>query len=628
VKTSQLIRRYSFSPGHYLFAAVLLLRLIVLARLSSSPFLLPARGDMYFYNDWAQRILRGELTDHLAFYGLPLYAYLLAFLYKLFGYSPFIPGFLQALLESGTAVLVYQLTLRVLPMDTGISFVEPKGRGWPLVAAHERDIVALLAALGWACFVPAQAYSIILMPTVWLVFVFWFVVWQIVRKDSRPTLNECFFLGLLMGVTAMGVATILFLAPLVFAALFLKSKIEHARRWRYISLGTAVLLFGITAGTSPCWIHNYFIARDRVFLSAHSGINFWIGNNPDANGYPRFPPGLRSGQAAMLEDSIASAEAAARRSLKRAEVSAYWSAKARDYIAGHPVEWLRLLLTKLLNFWSAFQYDDLSIITSLREQQVIFPGLYFGLVAVLAVPGMVFAWRTSPASRWITAAILLHMAALLSVFVTERYRLAVVPGLLVFAAFGLRIFWHSILAGNLGRLAVYLALLIVATVFISWPQRNPSLWALDAYNSGWQALEAGNFAAAEKKLLLARSYVPTNPETNFALGNLKHAQGENELASKFYLSALRFDAGHRGALNNLGVMALEEHNYDAAETWFRRAIYVEPRNGKAHFLLARTLLAKGDREEAQREIDIAVRLSPSQREFQQLKQEIEKNSSP
>ena len=70
---------------------------------------------MYFYNDWAQRILHGDLSDPLAFYGLPGYPYLLAFLYKIFGYNPFIPGFLQALLDSGTALLIYRITLRVLP---------------------------------------------------------------------------------------------------------------------------------------------------------------------------------------------------------------------------------------------------------------------------------------------------------------------------------------------------------------------------------------------------------------------------------------------------------------------------------------------------------------------------------
>jgi hypothetical protein len=56
-----------------------------------------------------QRILRGEWTDFRAFYGLPLYAYLLAGLYKVFGFSPFVPGFLQACLEAGTAAILFQI---------------------------------------------------------------------------------------------------------------------------------------------------------------------------------------------------------------------------------------------------------------------------------------------------------------------------------------------------------------------------------------------------------------------------------------------------------------------------------------------------------------------------------------
>src|SRR5260370_11505544 len=105
--------RHSVGASHYIFVAVFLLRIVVLRRLTGSPFLLPMRGDMHFYDDWAQRILHGQLTDHLAFYGLPLYAYLLALIYKLAGYGPFVPGLLQACLDAGTAGVIYKLGLRV-----------------------------------------------------------------------------------------------------------------------------------------------------------------------------------------------------------------------------------------------------------------------------------------------------------------------------------------------------------------------------------------------------------------------------------------------------------------------------------------------------------------------------------
>jgi Tetratricopeptide repeat len=601
----KLFSRLRLQPAHYVFAAVLVVRILVLGRLAASAFLLPTRGDMHFYDDWAQRIANGQLTDHHAFYGLPGYAYLLAGLYKLCGYNPYVPELLQAVLDAGTALLLYKICVALVPQPNG-------GRG---------QIVGLIAAAAWAFCVPAQTYSAVLMPTAWFIFVFWFILWRIVKSESAPGWWEALLLGLLVGLTATAIATILFLIPLLVCAIAFKPSIPTRSRFRVV--GCALVLLGVVIGTSPCWIHNYFIARDRVFLSAHSGINFWIGNNPDANGYPRFPPGLRAGQVAMLQDSIDVAESAAGHPLKRGEVSEYWSAKARDYVVHHPLAWLRLLGLKLSNFWSAFRYDDLSIITNLREQGVTLPGIYFGLLAALALPAMILTWNIARLGRWISGAIFLQMLALLPVFTTERYRLAIVPGLAIFAAVGLVTLFSNLAAGKFRSALSYGVLLAVSTLFVSWPQSDPSLWALDAYNSGWQALESGDLALAENKLQLARAYVPTNPETNFALGNLRLAEGNSGAASAFYLATLQLDNHHRGALNNLGVMALDGGKFDSAEDWLRQAEDVDPRNAKIHFLLAKTLLAKDEHELARDEIEIAIRLRPNQIEFQQLKQAIE-----
>jgi thioredoxin-like negative regulator of GroEL len=602
----KLFSRLRLQPVHYVFAAVLLVRLFVLGRLAGSAFLLPTRGDMHFYDDWAQKVVGGQLTDHHAFYGLPGYAYLLAGLYKLCGYGPYVPELLQALLDAGTALLLYKISVALAP--------QPNGR--------RGQIAGLMAAAAWAFCVPAQTYAAILMPTAWIIFVFWFILWRIIKSQSAPDWWEALLLGLLVGLTATAIATILFLIPLLFCAIGLKPAIPARSHFRIV--GCALVLLGIAIGTSPCWLHNYFIARDRVFLSAHSGINFWIGNNPDANGYPRFPPGLRAGQAAMLQDSIDVAESVAGHPLKRGEVSQYWSAKARDYIADHPLAWLRLLGLKLRNFWSAFQYDDLSIITNMREQGVTFPGIYFGLLAALALPAMILTWNTARLGRWITGAIFLQMLALLPVFTTERYRLPIVPGLAVFAAFGLVTLFSNLAAGNVRPVLSYAMLLMVSTLFVSWPQRGLSLWALDAYNSGWQALESGNLSLAERKLELARAYVPDNAETNFALGNLKLAQNDTSAASSLYLTTLHLDPRHRGAINNLGVLALENGQPEMAEQRFREALAIDGRNPKTHFLLAKTLIAKGQNGNARAEIDRALALKPDQPEFKELREQIEK----
>ena len=619
-------RRHILSPSHYLFAAVFLLRLIVLVRLTSSPFLLPNSGDMYFYNEWAQRILYRQVTEQHAFYGLPLYPYLLACLYALFGYSPFIPGFLQAILDGGTAVLLYKLAVKIFGSPAPATYERSSKNGTGnFFKRYRGECIGVLAALGWGFFLPEEAYSAILMPAAGFVFVFWFVVWQVVHRREAPTPLGSLVLGVLIGFTAMGIATILFLVPLLFGALFFKWSWTGDTRRILLAKGAAAVLalVGIGIGASPCWIHNYFVARDPVFLSAHSGVNFWIGNNPLATGYPRFPPGLHAGQKAMLEDSITTAEKAAGRSLKRSEVSAYWSDKARAYIKNNFGAWLKLLLVKTGNFWNAFQYDDLSIITILREQNVILPGLKFGLVAALAIPGFVLAFSRYPLSRWVVAAILLHMASLLTVFVTERYRVAAVPGLLLGASFGVSELWQSCVSAKYSRAALYLILLLAATLFVSIPQKDPGLWALDAYNAGWQALQTNNLPLAGKKLNAAYAYAPENAEVNFALGNLRLAQGNNPAAESYYLATLRLDSNHEGACNNLGILALEGKRWSRAATFFAKALREDPHDAKTYYLIAQAHFKAGDIESAGAEIDIAIRLQPDQAEFKELKQQIE-----
>jgi Tfp pilus assembly protein PilF len=620
-------RRHALSPSHYLFAAVFLLRLIVLVRLTGSPFLLPNSGDMHFYNEWAQRILRGQVHEHHAFYGLPLYPYLLACFYALFGHSPFIPGFLQAILDGGTAVLLYRLAVKIFGNPAAITGEKAaQNRARILFRRYRGECIGILAGLGWGFFLPEEAYSAILMPAAGLVFVFWFVVWQIVRRGEAPSLPGLLLLGVLIGFTAMGIATILFLAPLLLAAVLFKWDRSRDTRNSWVAKGAAATLvfFGIGIGASPCWIHNYFIAHDPVFLSAHSGVNFWIGNNPLATGYPRFPPGLHAGQKAMLEDSIATAEKAAGRSLKRSEVSAYWSEKARAYIKNGFATWLKLLLVKAGNFWNAFQYDDLSIITVLREQHVILPGLKFGLVAALAIPGFVLAFARFPLSRWVAAAILLHVASLLTVFVTERYRVAAVPGLLLGASFGVSELWQSCVSAKYSRAALYLLLLLAATLFVSIPKKDPGLWALDAYNSGWQALQSNNLPLAEKKLKVAYAYAPENAEVNFALGNLRLAQGNSPAAESYYLAALSLDPNHEGAYNNLGILALEEKRWSLAATFFDKALQQDPRDAKTYYLIAQAQFHARDFENASVAIGRAIELNPAEPQFHALREEIQR----
>lgn len=607
----------SLGLAHGIFAAVLALRLIALARLSASPFALPTTGDMNFYHEWARRILHGQLTDHLAFYGLPLYAYFLAFVYLLFGVSPFTPSLLQILFDAGTAVLLYRISVRVFAPET-----DREDRASLLGISRGRAI-GIIAAAGWGFFVPAQAYSIVLMPTAFAVFVFWFAVWKIVERDEPPSPLLCLVLSLLIGFTAMAVATILFAVPLLVAAIWLRASPtpRAVAVWKHRAVPSILVIIGVVIGCAPCWIHNRFIAHDRVFLSAHSGINFWIGNNPDANGYPRFP-GLRAGQAAALEDSIEIAEAAAGGPLPRSAVSSYWSAKACSYLAADFGSWLRLLGRKVGNFWNAFEYDDVSVIAKLRESGVVLPGVRFGIVATLGVVGACLLIRKFPLSRWIVAAIVLQLVAVLPVFVTERYRLPAVPGLLVLAAASIWFFWRNCACLRFRSAMVEAALIAVVVIPVAWPQRNPTLWALELYNAGTQALDSNDLPRAQTKLNAAYGYAPGSAEINFALGNLRLEEHNVAAAKLAYAATLAIDPNHRGTLNNLGVLAFDEGYPAAAARYFFRSLAQEPKNAKTHYLLAKSLAASGDEAGARVESARALTLEPDQIAYKELSEQL------
>ena len=612
------------------FVLAFAIRLLVLIQFSHSPHFVPDGDDMKFYSDWALRIMHGQWTDHKAFYGLPGYAFCLAAIYKVSGgLDPFAAGLLQALMDAGVATLLYLIARTV--------FAPTAEEKDDRLAAARPLVIGCGAALGWMCFAPAQAFSMILMPTIWAVLAYYLCVWWAVKTQRSSWWRPWFGLGVFAGVIAMLVATILFAVPLLLTAIFLSVEPDAPLRARLPKIAAAVLALvgGLYLGAAPAWLHNYFVAREPVMLSAHSGINFWVGNNPTANGYPKMPPGIRSSQEGMLRDSITVAEKEMGRPLTRAEVSRFWSAKANAYIRENRPAWLRLMAVKFGNFWNAFQYDDVGAMKRLSDDGVLPPGLRFGLIAALGLAGMFPAIWLFPRARWVAAAVVLHMGALLPVFVTERYRLAAVPGLMVLAAFGLWQLWANLVRGRWIGAGAYLAITAGAATFVSIPRTEPGLWSLDFYNAGIRCLASGDLALAERNFATAYAYVPDNTEVRFALGNLWLEKSNRILdpkaraiararAKDFYKRTLELNPRHASTLSNLGVLALEEERWELAEKFFASSSEAEPDDAKTFYLLARARFEAGKTDAAKSALGQALEMRPHQKEFLELRDKLAK----
>ncbi len=595
-----------------LFILTIAIRWIVLNRFFESPFFTPDSGDTAFYNSWAQRILNGDITDGQAFYGLPGYAWLLAGIYGLFGYTPYVPAMFQTIAEGFTAVIIFRISCLLWPED----------RRGPLIGA--------VAGLVWMLFTPAQAFSIVLMPTSYVVLAFWGLVYWLlhIRYESGKQkvgsrnvgiLNPWIWIGILTGFTAMFVATIFAILPLAIVTIF------RTLHWRN-ALGAFVLLFGgVLVGCSPCWIHNYFIAREPVLLSAHSGINFYVGNNLEATGYPKIPTGMRADQAGMLKDSVLLAERETGGRLRRVDVSKFWSDKAKAYISENPGDWLMLIGKKLRNLANAYQYDDLSLIALFKSQGILFEGLSFGLVLAFAIPGALVLAQSQKRALWIVAATIVYATVLLPVFITERYRLPLVPGLAILAIGGGFFLGRALTERRMLSVGIYLAALISALFVVWWPVATPKMLALDQFNVGNRLLRAGKLETASVYLKCAYENAPDNAEINFAMGNLAFENGDLNTAKQFYRRTLELDPKHKSAYNNLGVMAIQENRPEIAREFFARSINCEPDDAKSWYLLARVQLQLGENADARSSINRAIELNPQQVQFKQLREKISAN---
>jgi tetratricopeptide (TPR) repeat protein len=595
----------------WVFLATILLRAIPLILFADSPFSAPDDGDMAFYHAWALRFLGGQWSDGKAFYGLPGYPALLAAIYKLVGIDFLVVGSMQLLADAATGVIIFLLAH--LALETGRG--HRSGPGGKAVAA-----LPFAAALAWAILQPSVAYSLILMPTSWAIFGYWALILVLVRRGGESGAGLPFWIGCCAGFLAMMVATVLAVVPL--AAIV---AVANPVPWRRRALAVCALALGVGVGSSPCWVHNRFVAGEPVFLSAHSGLNFFVGNHPDSNGYPRSPGGLRSTQAEMLADSIRVAEQALGRALTRAEVSAFWSGRANRWIKAHPGAWARLLAVKIANFWNAFEYDDLSALTIFREREILLPGTTFGLLAWLGMPGLALAMMGGNRSgRIVAGGVLFQLAALLPVFVTERYRLPAAPGLIVLAATAVAAGIGVVGGREIKRGSWFLALLIGSAVLVGWPRDRAGLAVHDLHNAGCADVAAGDFESAEKKLLRAAALRPDDAEIQYSLGNLRAKQRRAQEAKGFYRRAVEIDPLHGRAWNDLAILALAEGNHAVAASFIARAVELLPGDAAARYVKAVAFGGAGDRATAIEAAREAVRLDPSQPVFRELLMQLDR----
>ena len=415
---------------HVLLAAVFLLalalRLIYLwGQARNNPMYNQPIMDSAMHDEWARHIADGQGMGSRPFFRAPLYYYLLGLLYKIVGPNITAARIAGCIGGAATCYVVARLGTILAGFGPGL-------------------VAGLIAALYWP-FIYFDCELLTVGLEVLLDVSLLYLLLRAARRDSALLFLAA---GVAWGLSAitrpnvlacgLGIATWLWIAA--------RGDGRPLRKWR-----DAVLLgLGLLVPILPVAIRNYVVGGEPVLIATNGGVNFYIGNNPQSDGFTAIVPGTRASWQGGYYDTHRIAQEELGRKLTESEVSDYWYSKAFEWIRANPRAWLILTLQKIRIFWGPVEMPNDNPIWFMARMSGI-SGIFwigFPVVACLGIAGIATLlpqWR-----KWFLpiAFLIIYMSAVIAFFVCGRYRLPIVPVLIVAASAGLFRVWATVRASN------------------------------------------------------------------------------------------------------------------------------------------------------------------------------------
>ncbi len=474
-----------------IFAAALVLRLLHLIELrANDPFFQIPAVDGRVYHAQARAIAGGDFGDGVLFLG-PLYPWLMASLYKLTGPSLFALKNLQAALGAVDCLLV----------------------AW-LARMHFSSAVALLAAAFTAVYGMLVFYGGTVMVVNVLVPLVLLSAICVTDALRRPSAARFGLAGVVVSAGVLARQDLLLYGWLVAAWIFfsLRERVPLPARAGHV----AAFVLGMFLLVLPFTARNWLVGGDLLLLNSTAGMNLYMGNSERSNG-AWVPPalGLRADSPETMRRAFRSvAERETGRALRPSEVSDYWTGLALQWIRENPIAWLKLEARKALLFWNVREvWNNRSIDISREFSWVLrLPLLGFGVVAPLALVGLGLSAR-----RWrelfpLHALVVVYFASAMALFVLSRYRLPLVPVLLVFAA-------HTVVEAvalarqrDWKRIGLVAGWVVVLALVVHRDMGRENLF-MAHFNVGNKYRDLGRYeeaiASYQKSLAINRGYIST-----------------------------------------------------------------------------------------------------------------------
>jgi len=508
----------------------LAVRIFYLLESADNPFRHHLDLDIRLYHLWAISILDGTSFGPGPFLQAPLYPYFLAGCYALLGRGPEAVLWIQVLLGAITTVL-------------GARIAE---RYWGRAGM-------IATGLLLAFYKPAIFYTgIMLVPTVATTL----LAAVLLVAPMRPAIG-----GFLTGLTAL--AHPVLLPGTLIAALGLSRR--DRRAW-------LMILVGLMAALAPVTIYNYIKGGGFSPVSVNTGINFYIGNGPNANGFYTPPLGMRGD-----EDPIGISEANRRsgRPLSPSEASRFWMTEAQKTIKDDPGRTASLYFRKLVTALGAYETPQIESFDFEKSYSVLLrlPVLPNWLCLIsIAIFALVIRYRDRNL-RFMIIAALVTAGVIALFFVTARFRLPTHLFLALAAGGGI----SALLSGLTGNQVA---------------NKRPIAFGLVAVILSIAILSPNWFGIARDK---------SNGAYLYRLGIFAERDGDQDEAADLYTAAIAADDSHARATINLGILSARSGDLGRARTLLEKGLILDPNS-------ARGLLALGQIHQVNRELTAAIEL--------------------
>lgn len=567
-----------------ILGAGLLIRLTYLWASRKSPFYEPVILDPNYYHEWARGIvLRGQVSPYPVFYGLPLYPFFIALCYKIFSGSLFFVKLVQSVLLGS---LTLYLSFRIGDRMAGRS-------------------VGLLAAFLGAFYGPLFFHEQILIPETLAVPLYALTLWYSILLAEKITPIRTVLLGVFAALAALTKAGVV---PFLFLYVsYLKFR-KRSLSWK----GVSVIFISFFAVLSPVTTYNVIHGKDFVLLTSHGGYNFYVGNNPSAEGVFKAPEGTGDTVEAGIIDSKAVAERAARRALKPSEVSRYWSNEAMRFIRENPGKFCRLFWDKVLLFFDGREISDVDDYAFSRRfvGMLRFPWIFFGILGPLAFAGLAASIYGGLRHRsiiylWVFS----YVFSVALFFINARYRLPLLSALFVLGAFGLRALFEDFRKGRWKRLLIEIAA-FGCGLWVALLGLVGTSWAKNFLNAGDIYLKKGDIEAARALYAEAIEVEGDSYKALQSMGMLYTRLGEHEKAKEYYEKALALSPENSLVFNNLGLAYDKAGDLSRAERCFEKALALKPTSYQAMNNLGMIYGKRGDLDRAQKLFEEALGVNP------------------